>query len=200
MPHKSPSLVTVFPIQNCQEPGDSRGLPIFRPSNQSLDPAVPQPLTMVTRASSCGMIVDYLPSSYTTTFPSGKIFYGLKWIMLKGKKHIAILVLPELKPQTQQLETKLSVDSMHLTLDITPGLLAFSCEHKAPGPTTLRLRSVYSSTPGLRLNRCYRGPQQKTQNRHRVLTHFFLRYSKSNWHMSGILPPIEVFFEVLDSS
>jgi hypothetical protein len=116
------------------------------------------------------------------------------------KKHIAILVLPELKPQTQQLETKLSVDSMHLTLDITPGLLAFSCEHKAPGPTTLRLRSVYSSTPGLRLNRCYRGPQQKTQNRHRVLTHFFLRYSKSNWHMSGILPPIEVFFEVLDSS
>ena len=70
VPHKSPSVVTVFPIQNCQEPGDSRGLPIFRPSNQSLDPAVPQPLTMVTRASSCGMIVDYLPSSYTTTYLS----------------------------------------------------------------------------------------------------------------------------------
>ena len=79
--------------------------------------------------------------------------------MLKGKKHIAILVLPELKPQTQQLETKLSVDSMHLTLDITPGLLAFSSEHKAPGPTTLRLRSVYSSTPGLRLK--LQGPSAK---------------------------------------
>ena len=84
---------------------------------------------------------------------------GLRWIMLKGKKHIAILVLPELKPQTQQLETKLSVDSMHLTLDITPRLLAFSCEHKAPGPTTLRLRSVYSSTPGLRLK--LQGPSAK---------------------------------------
>ena len=48
---------------------------------------------------------------------------------------------------------------MHLTLDITPRLLAFSCEHKAPGPTTLRLRSVYSSTPGLRLK--LQGPSAK---------------------------------------
>ena len=48
---------------------------------------------------------------------------------------------------------------MHLTLDITPGLLAFSSEHKAPGPTTLRLRSVYSSTPGLRLK--LQGPSAK---------------------------------------
>ena len=157
---------------------------------------------MVTRASSCGMIVDYLPSSYTTTYLSKwkNILWTQKDTAEGKKKHLAILVLPELKPQTQQLETKLSVDSMHLTLDITPGLLAFSCEHKAPGPTTLRLRSVYCSTPGLRLNRCKKGAlskKHKTQIGSRIfscVTRNPIGTCQESCHTS------EVFFEVLDSS